>query len=273
MATDITLTSSIRTNLLSLQNTASLIGRTQNRLSTGKNVNSSLDNAQAFFTAAGLSNRGTDLANLKNTMDQSISQLTSATKGIDSITKMVEQAKALATAAQSTTDTAQQTKLASQYNTLVTAINQLAYDASYGGKNLVNGTSASLVVTFDEFASHKLTISGVRLDASGLTMQTITAANWTDSATVESGIAQVDAGLKSLRAQASTFGSNNSVLQIRLDFTKNLVMTLEEGAAKLVNADINEESANLLALQTRQQLGITSLSLANQSEQSILKLF
>lgn len=273
MATDITLTSAIRTNLLSLQNTASLISRTQNRLSTGKKVNSSLDNAQAFFTAAGLSNRGSDLANLKDTMDQAISQLTAATKGIDGITSLVNQAKALAVAANSTTDTAQQTKLASQYNTLVTAINQLAYDSSYNGKNLVNGTSASLVVTFDEFASHKLTISGVRLDASGLTMMTVTASNWTDSATVESGIAQVDAGLKTLRAEASSFGSNNSVLQIRLDFTKNLINALDEGSAKLVNADINEESANLLSLQTRQQLGITSLSLANQSEQSILKLF
>jgi len=273
MATDITLTSAMRDNLLSLQNTASLIGRTQSRLSTGKSVNSSLDNAQAFFTASGLSNRGSDLSNLKATMDQSISQLTAATKGIDSITKLVEQAKALAASAQSTTDTAQQTKLASQYNTLVTSINQLAYNSSYGGKNLVNGTSASLVVTFDEFASHKLTISGVRLDASGLTLATVTAANWTDSATIESGIAQVDAGLKTLRAEASSFGSNNSVLQIRLEFTQNLVKTLEDGAAKLVRADTNEESANLLALQTRQQLGITALSLANQSEQSILKLF
>ncbi|MFA6021301.1 MAG: flagellin [Rhodospirillales bacterium] len=273
MATDVTLTSSIRTNLRSLQNTSALISRTQDRLSTGKKVNSSLDNAQAFFTASGLTNRATDLANLKDTMDQAISQMGAATKGIDSITTLVNQSKALAVAAQSTTDTSQQTKLASQYNALVTQINQLAYDASFGGKNLVNGTSASLVVTFDEFASHKLTISGVRLDASGLTMQTVAAANWTDSATIESGIAQVDAGLKTLRAEASSFGSNNSVLQIRLDFTKNLINTLEEGSAKLVNADMNEESANLLALQTRQQMGVISLSIANQSEQSILKLF
>ena len=62
-------------------------------------------------------------------------------------------------------------------------------------------------------------------------------------------------------------------MQIRLDFTENLVNTLEEGASKLINADLNEESANLLSLQTRQQLGVTSLSLAQQSEQSVLQLF
>jgi flagellin len=270
---EITITASMKGNLLSLQNTADLVTRTQDRLSTGLKVKSSLDNAQAYFKAAGLSNRATDMGNIKDTIDQAISQMKSATKGVDQITKLVEQAKALAVSAQSTTDTTTQTKLASQYNALVTQINDLATDSSFGGKNLVNGTSASLVVVFDEQSSHKLTISGVRLDASGLTMGTVTASNWTDSTTIESGIAQVDNGLKSLRAQADTFGTNNSVLSIRLDFTKSLINTLTEGAAKLVNADMNEESANLLALQTRQQLGITALGMANQADQSILKLF
>jgi flagellin len=273
MGSDITLTGAIRTNLLSLQNTSNLVARTQGRLSTGLKVQSSLDNAQAYFKSTGLTNRASDLANLKDTMDQSISQMRAATQGIDSITKLVEQAKALATSALSTNDTSMQTKLSSQYNALITQINDLATDSSFGGKNLVNGTSASLVVVFDEQSSHRLTISGVRLDASGLTMATVAAANWTDTATIESGIAQIDNGLKSLRAQADTFGTNNSVLTIRLDFTKNLINTLQDGSSKLVNADMNEESANLLSLQTRQQLGITSLSMANQSEQSILKLF
>ena len=76
-----------------------------------------------------------------------------------------------------------------------------------------------------------------------------------------------------MRNVASTLGSSNSLLQIRFDFTENLINTLEEGAGKLVNADLNEESANLLSLQTRQQLGVVSLSLAQQSEQSVLSLF
>ena len=72
---------------------------------------------------------------------------------------------------------------------------------------------------------------------------------------------------------AATLGSNATVLQTRLNFTEDLVNTLEGGAGKLTLADLNEESANLLALQTRQQLGINSLSLAAQSERSILALF
>ncbi|MDP6180868.1 MAG: flagellin, partial [Desulfatiglandales bacterium] len=72
---------------------------------------------------------------------------------------------------------------------------------------------------------------------------------------------------------AQAMGTNASVLNLRLDFTTNLINSLEEGAAKLVNADLNEESANLLTLQTRQQLGTIGLSIAQQSEQSILRLF
>lgn len=273
MAQDVTLTSSTRTNLLSLQKTSELVDRTQNRLATGKKVGSALDNAQAYFKSAGLNNRAGDLANLKDNMDQGISQVKAAVKGIEGITKLVEQAKAMAVSAQSTTDTASQTKLADQFNKLLTQINNLAQDSSYGGKNLIAGTSASLVVTFDENSTHKLTIAGVKLDASGLTMLSATLTDWTNAANVESAVSQIDAGLKTLRAHAETFGSNSSVMNIRLDFTKELINTLEEGSAKLVNADMNEESANLLSLQTRQSLGITALSMAQQSQQSIMKLF
>lgn len=273
MGSEVTLTASTRTNLLSMQKTAELVDRTQYRLGTGKKVTSALDNAQAYFKAAGLSNRSSDLANLKDNMDQGISQVKAAIKGVESITKLTEQAKALAVSAQSTTDTSAQTKLADQFNKLLTQINNLAEDSSYGGKNLIAGTSASLVVTFDENSTHKLTVSGVRLDASGLTMLSATVSDWTNAANVESAVSQIDAGLKTLRANAETFGSNSSVMNIRLDFTKELINTLDEGSAKLVNADMNEESANLLSLQTRQSLGITALSMAQQSQQSILKLF
>jgi len=84
---------------------------------------------------------------------------------------------------------------------------------------------------------------------------------------------QLDAALSTLRSQASTFGSNLSVVQTRQDFTKALINTLETGAAGLILADTNEEGANLLALQTRQSLSSTALSLASQADQNVLRLF
>ena len=76
-----------------------------------------------------------------------------------------------------------------------------------------------------------------------------------------------------LRDMASEFGNNYSIVQTRQDFTENLINVLEEGADNLTLADMNEESANMLALQTRQQLAINSLSLASQAAQSVLSLF
>jgi flagellin-like hook-associated protein FlgL len=86
-------------------------------------------------------------------------------------------------------------------------------------------------------------------------------------------ITQLNSALTELRTNAATLGSNNTVLQTRLNFTDELVNTLKDGSGKLTLADLNEESANLLALQTRQQLGLNSLALAAQSERAILSLF
>ncbi|MFQ5973639.1 MAG: flagellin, partial [Alphaproteobacteria bacterium] len=93
------------------------------------------------------------------------------------------------------------------------------------------------------------------------------------STDLDSAISQLDSAITTLRGHASTLGSNVALLQTRLDFTNAYVNDLEGGAAKLTLADINEEGANLVSLQTRQQLGISALAFAGQSEQSVLALF
>ncbi|MEO5375223.1 MAG: flagellin [Alphaproteobacteria bacterium] len=269
---EVTLAASTRTNLLSLQETSSLISRTQNRLSTQKKVNSALDNAQAFFQASNLTNRASDLANLKDGVDQAISAVKAATQGISAITDLVQQMKGLASSAKSTSDTSERSKLALQFDALRTQVTNLAADASYKGTNLIKSAADSLTVTFDENSTKKLTVSGTAMDSTGLTL-TAAASSWGTDGNIDTATSLLDTALTTLRSTASTLGSNSSVLNIRLDFTKTLINTLQEGAGKLVNADMNEESANLLALQTRQQLGTISLSLAQKSESSVLSLF
>jgi flagellin len=90
---------------------------------------------------------------------------------------------------------------------------------------------------------------------------------------INASISAIDSALVTVRDASSSFGTNAAMLGIREDFTSNLVNTLKGGASDLVNADLNEESANLLSLQTRQQLGTISLSIAQKSEQSVLRLF
>jgi flagellin len=269
---NINLSGATRTNLLALQNTSDLISKTQERLSTGLKVNSAIDDAISFFQSASLKSRASDLSNLKDSIDQGISAVTTATEGIDSITSIVQQMKGIALGAKSDASTTNRSKAALQFNDLRNQLDNLANDASYKGTNLIKGSPANLKVTFSEDGSSTLTISGVASDSSGLSI-TVAAGDWGTDANIDSAINDLDSALTTLRSTASSLGSNASVLNLRLDFTKNLINSLQEGSAKLVNADLNEESANLLTLQTRQQLGTIGLSIAQQSEQSILRLF
>lgn len=275
MAADkISLSAGVRNNLLSLQRTTGLIEIVQTRLSSGLKVNSAIDDASAFFTARALTNRADDLSNLKENIDLSISALQAAITGIESITELVEQAKGLANTAKATGDTAERSLLAVQFNELLGQIDDLANDASFNGTNLIRATPDNLEVDFNEDGSSDITIIGLdsTTGASGLNISLATNdfAGLTD---INTSITELNSALTVLRTNAATLGSNNSVLQTRLNFTSELVNTLEEGEGKLTLADLNEESANLLALQTRQQLGINSLALAAQSERAVLNLF
>lgn len=374
---DISLTASMRSNLLSLQNTQSLMDTTQERLSTGKKVNSALDNPSSFYTAQSLTNRASDLSALLDSMGQGIQTIKAANEGIESITEFVQQAKSVANQARdeankvasssgmydstkieaatefqlsvtyngetkseqvtltdkktsgtdaaakiqtalqamkfgadstalganytvafedgafkvssangeeikisfevggtkmsATAGNANRVKAISQFNDILDQIDQLAKDSGYKGVNLLGGTDQSLTVIFNEDRSSNLTIQGVDASTKGLDISRVT--DWGSNTNIDASIEEVEDAINELRNMASEFGNNYSIVQNREDFTENLINVLEEGSDKLVLADMNEESANMLALQTRQQLGVNSLSLASQAAQAVLKLF
>ncbi|WP_417670882.1 flagellin [Roseibium sp.] len=385
MADNITLSSAVRSNLTALQATSKMMSSVQEKLSTGKKVNSALDNPNSFFTAKGLENRANDLSTLLDDMGQSVQTLKAADKGISAISDLVDAAKAKANQASQTSSQAERNQYAKEYNELMTQIEDLAKDSGYKGKNLLGGTGNDLSVTFNEDGSSSLAISAVDFtdttSSTGLNLSDLTEATsgtstislqntaaaaltsgdlltddteftagdtitFTDAngselgsleitatttvADLESAIGDIDGastGLAAgtltttsefnltissdnvafnggadlttngtdstfatdsnieatlsdlkkaqdtLRSQASTFGTNLSIVQNRQDFTNSMINTLEEGAGKLTLADTNEEGANLLALQTQQSLASTSLSLAAQADQNVLRLF
>lgn len=160
--------------------------------------------------------------------------------------------------------------LATQFDALRTQIDQLAADSGYNGTNLLD--NGSLKVQFNEGNSASVTISGVKYNSAGLGVSSATN-NWQSDKDINDALTNLTTGLSRLRSQASTFGSNLSVVQARQDFTKSMIDTLETGSDMLVLADQNEEAAKLVTLNTRQQLASTALSLATQSEQSVLRLF
>jgi flagellin len=161
--------------------------------------------------------------------------------------------------------------LQNDYISLLTQIDQLAKDSSFGGINLIYGDSLKIV--FNENGSSTLQVVGVTFSAAGLGLASPTANAFQDNASINAVVGSLNNALITLRTQASKFGSNLSVVQNRQDFTKNMINLLTTGADSLVLADSNEEGANMLALQTRQQLSTTALSLASQADQAVLRLF
>jgi flagellin len=276
MAMDnITLTSGMRQNLFSLQRTAKSMDLTSSRLATGKKVNSALDDPIAFFAAQGHTQRAGDLAIRKDEMSEAIQTIKAADNGINAVLDLIASAKSLAQSALSESDAATRATLAGQYDEIMEQIGTMVLDSNYKGTNLLN--SDSLTVTFDESGDSQLTVAGV--DGSGTLapagVATTSSNAWAaaDFSDVDTDIASLDTARNTLRTAATTLSNQLSTITIRQDFTDQMINTLEDGAANLTNADLNEEGANLLMLQTRQQLGTTSLSMASQAAQSILRLF
>ncbi len=366
--TSITLTASMRSNLSSLKSIQKQMDTTQERLSTGKKVNSAIDNASSYYQARSLTNRAADLDGLLDSMGQGIQTIQAANEGIEAVTAFVEQLKSIANSAfaldpsNPETYEASMTSYKNQYNKILAEIGNVVEDASYQGVNLLAGNE--LTVTFNETRSNRFTITGDNIvekmglgetvnwtsvaetkteNVTVLADGTLVEANpdstpptaavtvakgdtvYTDGAetptyyvkgsddkyytyTVEgetetfgttgsakTGLTalteEVATGVNSykdsiddtlddlsvaidyLRSYATELGNNYSIIETRQDFTDALIDVLETGSDNLVLADMNEESANYLALQTRQQLAVNSLSLASQSAQSVLSLF
>ncbi len=282
MAFDVTLSANVRSNLLTLQKTGDLTNRTNSRLSSGLRVASVVDDAVSYFQGKGLNDRANDLNERKSSIDQGISSLKTALGATESMEKVLQQLKGLVLSAKSSTDTAELANLESQAGNLVTQMDSLGGDASYQGLNLVSSSTSTLKVQFSEKTDSALSVTSqdlratTILKASGSTAGSVlTGVAWSTAASsqFDKAVAQIDSAISAIRSASKGLGSNVALLQTRLDFTSNYVNTLTEGGGKLTLANMNEEGANLVSLQTRQQLGVQALSFAGQQEQGVLSLF
>jgi len=166
---------------------------------------------------------------------------------------------------------ANRANLVNQYNNILDQINTTSQDASYNGINLLNGDQLKL--TFNETGTSTLKIQGVIFNAAGLNLSKLGAGtDFLDNASANTALKSLNSASGLLRTQASTLGSNLSIVQIRQDFSKNLINVLQTGSSNLTLADTNEEAANSQALSTRQSIAVSALALANQSQQSVLQL-
>jgi len=290
---ELALSPSIRGTLLTLQQLNALSGVTERRLSTGLKVGSALDDAAAFFQARALTDRAADFLNRKSEIGNAVSTLQAASDGVEAIDATLRQLKGLLQSAKTSSES-ELSALQSQFNSLSQQINALINDTSFAGLNLLNSSTASLNVRFSDSPAAELRVGGTNLlvsslqagalftvgaAATGLASNLIGFAGGSiafSSASISHfnlGIQRLDTAISRLRSVASELGTNVTFLNTRLDFTDSYSLTLQGGADKLTLADINEEGAKLVALQTRQELAIQALAFAGQSERAVLTLF
>jgi flagellin-like hook-associated protein FlgL len=159
-------------------------------------------------------------------------------------------------------------RLEKDYNSVRTQIDQLVQDSGYAGVNLLKGDN--LKTTFNEDRTSSLTTKGASFNSEGLGLSK---ANFSSMQAIDTTLGQLREAKTDVRNFGTTLANDLSIIQTRQDFTKETINNLQEGSDKLTLADKNEEGARLLALQTQQQLGVISLSMASQSAQSVLRLF
>jgi len=402
---DISLTSGMRGSLLSLQGNAKTIDRTQERLSTGRKVNSALDNPTNFFASQAALNRAGDLYSRKDSVKEAIQNINAANNGITAISSLLSAANGIANAALGTTDQTSRDSFSNQFDEILNQIDTLAADSGYRGTNLLK--SDSLTVNFSESGgSSTLSVAGVDATSTGLSISmaaagsasttvtsgypvgtivdTFTASStmestpgfgvtvmvphslgasnplgytidvtvngaaltrafggnvpqpagywfsstsqrislpplttgdvvviasspgvvstgatldaaapwtttigtgvtttttpgsgnlWDSTSGIQSSQDQINAAITTMRSNAKNLASNSTILTTRLDYISSMANILQTGSDNLTLADMNEEGANMLMLQTRQSLGTTSLSMGAQAAQAVMRLF
>lgn len=277
MAT-VNLTTSMSSCLSALKTIESTMDSTNNKLATGLKVNSALDDPISYFASEDHLDQANALSLLNDDMNESIQTIEAADEGIEAIRDLLDQAKALCNSALSAEDATEVTEYMDQFNILLDDIDDLAEDSGYSGINLLGGTTETMNVKFDEEGNSEITVEGFDASSSGLGI--VDGADWWDttngavsSTDVDTALDALAAAKTTLRSESKTLSSQLSVITSRQEFTEGMIDVLETGSANLINADLNEESANLLALQTQQSLATNSLSISSQSMQSVLNLF
>jgi len=283
-ATDLTVGGTNSLNGLTFVFTPATGAATTITLGTGAGKVNSIDAFNAALTSAGLGLTASFATNgsitLTSTNDNASQTLTTGTtaaanniaiSGTDTATLVTPTGGSAGAPVADPVSQAARSSLVTQYNQIITQITTTAQDSSFNGINLLNGDSLKLV--FDETGKSTSTITGVTFGPAGLGLKSLTAGtDFLDNATTNTVLSTLNTASITLRSQASAFGANLSIVQIRQDFNKNLINVLQTGSSALTLADSNEEAANSQALSTRQSIAVSALALANQSQQSVLQL-
>ncbi len=274
---------SINTNssaLIALQNlnaTQAALTQVQNRINTGEKVSSAKDNGAVWAIAQNQRASISGYDAVKDSINRASSTVDVAVSAGETVSDLLNQLRTKALAASDTSlDTNSRTALSNDFAALRDQIGKTIANASFNGANLLKTAAANVYALANDTGSSKLTVAAqvLGLGASGGALASFTAAaNFTSAATASTLVATLSTAITNVNAAVAKLGTASNALTTHLKFVSKLQDTLTTGVGNLVDADVAKESANLTALQTKQQLGIQALSIANSSSSSLLSLF
>ena len=271
---------SINTNtaaLTALQNynsTSQQLAKVQAHVSTGLKVSSAKDDGATWAIAQNSRSSVSALDAVKDSLNRASSTVDVAVSAGQSISDLLNQAKSKALAATDTSlDTASRTALANDFTSLRDQIGKIVSNADFNGANLIKTGGTSLYALANASGTSKITVAAVNLGLGGGTVTITAASTFTTATTAAAQLALVNTSITNVNAAVAKLGTGSNAIATHLSFVGKLQDTLTAGVGNLVDADLAKESASLSALQTKQQLGVQALSIANSSSSSLLSLF
>ncbi|MFN3859147.1 MAG: flagellin [Caulobacter sp.] len=271
---------SVNTNMgamVALQNlnaTNRSLETTQSRINTGMKVASAKDNGAIWAIAQGQRATSQSLNAVKDSLQRGISVVDVAIAGGETVSDLLSQMKEKALAASdSSLDTASRTALNEDFKSLRDQITKAVTNASFNGTNMIGASGSTIAALANADGSSKLTVAAQSLALGGANVTVAAATSFSTATTAAAALALVTASITNVGAALAKLGTGAKALETHLSFVGKLQDSLDAGVGNLVDADLAKESARLQALQTKQQLGVQALSIANSSASSLLGLF
>ena len=262
------------TALSNLAMTQSQLQSTQNIISTGKTINSAKDNGAVWSIAQTMTGKVTSLDAVKDSLNRAQSTIDVAMSAGQQVSDLLTQMKAKALAASDTSlDTTSRTALNEDFKSLRDQVTKVVSNADFNGVNMVKNGGTTVYALANDSGSSKLTVAAEDLSLGGSNVSLTAAASFSSATTASAYIAILDTDLSNVNTALTKLGTGSNALASHLKFVGSLQNSLTSGISNLVDADMASESAKLQALQTKQQLGVQALSIANQSTSIMLSLF
>jgi len=260
--------------LSNLSQTQMQLQDTQNIISTGKKINSAKDNGAVWSIAQTMQGKSTALDSVKDSLNRAQSTIDVAMSAGQQVSDLLTQMKAKALAASDTSlDSTSRTALNEDFKSLRDQIAKVVSNADFNGINMVKSGGTTVYALANDSGSSKLTVAAEDLSLNSSNVTITATSSFNSASTASAFIATIDSSLTAVNTALTKLGTGSNALASHLKFVGSLQSSLQTGISNLVDADMASESATLQALQTKQQLGIQALSIANQSTSIMLSLF